>query len=248
MKLSLLSLVFTLLATSVFAQWGDNYIKLSENITTENKNITGFDKIDVSEDFIVHIHYSADAERVEIEANENLHDLIKVEQNGRALKIYTDSYSTSYNSRKKHKGAKEVLVANITVQKLTEIKGNEDVIITLEDKIYSDNLVIDLDEDSTLEGTLDVENLIVKLNEDSVLDIKGSAKSMDVKADEDSVINGFGLEVDRLTIELNEDSEAKLTVNGEIDLVAKEDSYFHYKGEANFTRKKVRGDSEVKHF
>jgi len=37
---------------------GDNYIKLSENITTEIKATEAFDRIDVIEDFKVFIKFS----------------------------------------------------------------------------------------------------------------------------------------------------------------------------------------------
>lgn len=248
MKSSILSLALTLSLTIASAQWGDNYIKLSHNITTETRNFTGFDKIEVSEDFEVRIRLSDTAEKVELEANENLHDLIQVEKEGKTLKIYTKPYSTSYNSRNKKSGAKERLVAYITAKSLSEIKGNEDVIIVLEDKLYSDKLTIALDEDSTFEGFLEVKNLVVQLDEDCILDIEGSAQSMEVAANEDSIIKGYDFEVGDLAIELDEDSVAKLTVNGDIDLRAREDSYFHYQGEGRFTRKRLTGDSEVKHW
>ena len=246
MKLFSLLLVLSLTTSTALAQWGDNYIKLSHNITTENKNITNFDKIEVSEDFEVYIHISEEGEKVEIEANENLHDKIIVKKEGSRLKISTKSYSTSYNSRKKKNGAQERLVAHITARNLSEISATEDVKITLEDKLYAENLTIDLDEDSTLAGSIEAQNLVVLLDEDSVVDIEGSAETMRLAAHEDSTIKGFYFKVGTLEAKLTEDSVAKLTVNGTIDLRAKEDSYFYYRGDGHFTRKHLTGDSEVK--
>ena len=246
MKLSILSLLLTTVVTCAFGQWGDNYIKLSENITTESKNMTGFDKIDVSEDFEVYIHYSEGAEKVEIEANENLHDLIVVEKNGETLMIYTKPYSMS--SGTVWGGAPEKLVANITVNKLSEIRGDEDVIFVLEDKIYADKLTIDLNEDSELEGHLEVRELVVRLDEDSVLDVRGSAETMDVQANEDSTLKGMRFVTRDLSIELDEDSMAKLTVNGKINLRAREDSYFYFRGDGYFAKKRLTGDSEIKNW
>lgn len=244
MRLSLFSILFAALSfITADAQRGDNFIKLSDNITTETRDVSGFDKLDVSEDFEVFIRVSDTAEKVEIESNENLHDLIQVENKNGTLKIYTKSYSTQSGGR--NGGAHERLVAYITVTNLTEIKGQEDVIFELEDKLYTDQLSIQLDEDCTFEGYLEVQKLVVDLVEDSVIDIEGKATTMVVEADEDCVIKGFGFEAGKLEIVLNEDSEAKLTVNGDIDLEAKEDSYFHYRGDVNFIRKRLRGDSEV---
>jgi len=242
MKISVILFISVLAYTTTFAQWGDNYIELSKSITTEELNITGFDKIDVSEDFKVYINFS-DNEMVKIEANENLHDLIQVEKKGQTLKISTKSYSTA-NGKKS--GVKERLVAYITARQLTQIRGNDDVEIELTDRLQSGKLSIQLDDDSTLNGHLDIQHLDVALDDDSALDITGSTRTMSVDADGDSIIEGLDFEVGQLDITLNEDSEVKLTVNGDIDLQANGDSYFYYRGDANFTRKRLRGDSEVR--
>jgi len=245
MKLSIFAfytLIFTFIASNVFGQKG-NYLQLSHTITTETKAITGFDKIDISEDFEVFIRFSNDEEKIEIKANENLHALIQVEKIGTTLKIYTKSYSTSFNDRN---SADEKLVAYITAKNLNEIKGDEDVIIKLEDKLNTDKLTIYLDEDSILKGHLDVETLKVNLDEDSLLDISGTANKMVIAANEDSMIKSFDFIVANLDIDLRGESEAKLTVNGDINLRASGESIFHYQGDGNFIRKRVRGESEVK--
>ncbi len=243
MKTSILSLALTLTLTTAIAQWGQNKINLSSNITTETKDNTGFDKIEVSEDFNVYIRV-ADKEEIRIKANENLHNLIQVEQIGTTLKIYTDPYSASYNNRKK-KSAKEVLTAYITVKELSEIVGDEDVNILVDGIVKAEELTIKLSEDCTLEGNFQVKNLYVNMDEDCTLDISGSAKNMEVKADEDCEIFGKKFTVQDLAVNLNEDSTAKLIVNGDIDLVAREDSYFSYRGTGRFVKKKLREDSEI---
>jgi len=167
-----------------------------------------------------------------------------VEKKGNTLKIDTKSYST----RGKNGGARERLVAYITAKQLTEIKGEEDVVIELDDKLVGENLTIDLDEDAVLEGYIEVQNLTVKLNEDSTVDIEGSASNMDIEANEDSMVKGYDFEVGDLNVELSEDSEAKLTVNGTIELRARGDSNFYYRGKGKITRQRLTGDSEVKYW
>ncbi len=116
----------------------------------------------------------------------------------------------------------------------------------MKDKLTANKLTIDLEEDSTLDGSIVAKNLIVLLDEDSVVNINGSAESLSVDANEDCAIKGYDFIVNQLDIRLKEDCEAELTVNGKIDLRAKEDSYLYYKGEAQFIRKQLTGDSEVK--
>jgi len=166
-----------------------------------------------------------------------------VEKHGTTLKIYTKSYSTVSND---WKGAEEKLVAYITTKNLTEIRGDEDVIIEFENNLSTDNLTIYLDEDCTLKGHMVVDILKVDLDEDSELDITGSANKMVVAANEDSIIESFDFIVHNLDIDLSDESEAKLTVNGDIKLKATGESSFHYRGDGNFVRRQVRGESEVR--
>ncbi len=245
MKLSIFTFLFTCcLFLNAFGQKGTPHLELSETITTETKNITGFEKIDVSEDFKVIVRFSDEEEKVEIEANENLHDYIVVERVGSTLKIFTKSYNTgNYNG---YRSADERLVAYITAKNLNEIKGYEDVDIVFKDAFTTSELKIILDEDCTLKADLKVENLMVDLNEDSTLDIKGSAENMDIKAHEDSIIKSYDFVVDEdLVVHLSDESEAELTVNGDIKLKATEESTFSYRGEGRFLKKQVRGESEV---
>ncbi len=244
MKYSIYTFLFMLFVINAFGQKRNNYLKLSHTITTETKNITGFEKIDVSEDFKVIVRFSDSEEKVEIEANENLHDLIQVKKEGETLKIYTKSYHTDYQ---KSNSADERLVAYLTVKNLTEIKGYEDVDFVFKNKLNTDNLTILLEEDCTLKADLQVENLVVDLNEDSELDIEGSAQSMLIKANEDSMIKSFDFVVDEiLVVHLSDESEAKLTVNGDIKLKATGESSFSYRGDGQFISKRLRGASEVK--
>lgn len=244
MRISFMTLLVVVLSCgTAFSQWNDNYIALSSKITTETKNITDFQKLNVGEDFEVIIKFGA-KESVEIEANENLHDLIIVEKKGNTLNIETKPYSTWRKGRKQ--GASERLVAYITAKELVAISGEEDVMIELDDLLETESLKIKLDEDSSLSGVLKVKNLTVDLNEDSMLDLEGSAQTMELNANEDSLFKSYDFVVQDLIADLNEDSMAKITVNGTIDLAARDDSNFFYKGNAKMVRQRLRGDSKVK--
>lgn len=247
MKLSVLTVLIALLTIgTTFGQW-NNHLELSHKITTETKNISGFDRIEVGEDFEVIIKFSDQAESVKIEANENLHDYIIVEKEGNTLTIDTKSYSTGNYSNKKS-GARERLIAYVTAKHLVAIEGKEDATIELDDKLVGNTLRIRLDEDSFMSGVLEVQNLIVDLDEDSVLDIEGTAHKMELEANEDSMVKNYDFVVHDLDVRLREDSEARLTVNGNIELRASGDSQFYYKGRGKVIKKRLTGDAEMKHW
>ena len=235
--ISILSLAITQIA---FAQWG-NSIALSSNITTESIDISNFDRISVTDDFVAFIKFG-DEEKIQIEANENLHDYIIVEKEGDELKIRTKSYSTNNKN-----GVDEKLVAHITAKKLTAISGDNDAEIRVLDKIEANSFNINLDDDATLKGEFKVRTLDVNMDDDAELEIEGSADKMELDADSDSMIDGYRLIVNDLDIHLDGDSESRLTVNGTLNVTTKGDSEFTYKGSATVARKRVTGDSDVQH-
>ena len=234
---------FLLVQTDLYSQKKHNYIQLSDNITTVSQQISGFDRVEISDDFTVYLTF-ANSEKVEIEANENLHDLINVEKTGRTLKISTQSYSTS-NRRYADKGAEEKLVAYISTRALTEIDLKDDVIMEIEGTLEADQININMVDDCTLTADVAVEYLIVDLDGDSTAELSGSALSMKIRANEDSLIKGEGLRAGDVAAKLKGDSEVKMIVDGDIDLNAKGDSLFEYRGSGSFVSRRLSGDSEV---
>jgi len=235
-------LIFLAFSTVTFGQWG-NTINLSSNITKETRDVTDFTKISATDDFVVYIKLSNTEDKVEIEANENLHEYIVVEKEGDVLKLSTKSYST--NSKK---GADEKLVAHVTAKRLTAISGDGDAEIKIINKISANSFSIYLDDDAVLKGAIAVKSLDVDMDDDAELEIEGSADTVDIDADSDSMIDGYRFVVNDLDIKLDGDSEARLTVNGKINITTRGDSEFTYKGNGTIEHKKVSGDSGINHY
>ncbi len=245
MKVSILTSIVLLFSLSISAQWGNNFIKLSENITTETRKFSGFKELNFSEDFKVFIEFSETDQNVQITANENLHALINVSQQGEALNFNLESYSTQSGNCKKC-GASEKLEVHITMSELKELTADEDVIINFENKLTTDELKIALTEDCVLRGEIETKRLELSLDEDCSVKFRGSTNDMKATIVEDSFFKGKDFEVESLKIFLDEDSFAKIKVSKDIDLVAKDDSIFYNEGNASFSRKRLLGDSEVR--
>ena len=128
------------------------------------------------------------------------------------------------------------------------IEGEEDVVFELEDPLATDQLTIKLEEDCVLSGEIDVKELTAELREDSYLDLEGRVGELDLEASEDSSIKGYDLEVGDIKAELRNDSEAKLTINGNIELRANGDSNFYYRGNGKVVKQRLSGDAEIKYW
>ncbi|MEE9373675.1 MAG: DUF2807 domain-containing protein [Saprospiraceae bacterium] len=239
-----ISLTFILIIFSlVFAlSQRNHFIELSDNITTVTKEISNFNKVSATDDFKVFITFSKNQESLKIEANENLHEYIIVKKENGVLKLSTQNYSHNHkNSSKEH------LVAYITAKHLNAIQGHDDAEIELTNMLKTTTLNIDLDDDAVLKGKIRVDNLTIDLDDDAELDLEGNVKEMKARVNGDSKITGYRLETHNLNIKLMDDSDARLTVTGQINVTARHDSQFTYKGSGKIIKEQTSGDAEVEH-
>lgn len=195
----------------------------SGNITTIEKDITGFDALDVSHDFKVFVQFSDSEESVRIEADDNFAEYIIVEKIGSTLHI---SLKRIQNIR-----GKRTLNAYITTATLNEIEASGDSQVTLENELKTEQLKIDLRGDSQLQGPITANRLQVGIGGDSKMTLdnmmQGESVVLTVKGD-----SKFEGAFDVASI------DALLTGDSEIDLT----------GQADEAIIEARGDSKVKSY
>ncbi len=175
MKISILT--FSLLCFTYcfsYSQW--QKIKLSNKISTEEKDLTGFNKIDACCDFEVFVRFSKGKESVKIEANENLHPYIVAQKMGKTLKLGIKKGIGTYG--------KKQLSAYITVKEIMSFEGSGDVVFELENQLNTEDVSIKLAGDSQLSGKMKVKNLVAVLRGDSKLNLSGSANILELDARE----------------------------------------------------------------
>ena len=62
-------------------------VRPSDQITTQQHYFTDYDQIETESAFSVYVTFSDTEEKIEIEANDNLHQYIEVKEEGGSLKI-----------------------------------------------------------------------------------------------------------------------------------------------------------------
>ena len=98
-------------------------IEPSEKITTVEKDLNNFNAIEVAGDFEVLLTFSATEESVEVEANENLQDLIIIEKSGKTLEIRLKNNTNIKGN--------ETTKIHITTQEIIDFKVAGDATIEL---------------------------------------------------------------------------------------------------------------------
>lgn len=195
----------------------------SGNITTFEKDITGFDALDVSHDFKVFVQFSDSEESVRIEADDNFAEYIIVEKIGSTLHI---SLKRIQNIR-----GKRTLNAYITTSTLNEIEATGDSQVTLENELKTEQLKVDLRGDSQLLGPITANRLQASIGGDSkmIMDNMMQGESVILTIKGDSKFEGA---FDVASI------DALLTGDSEVDLT----------GQAEEAIIEARGDSKVKSY
>jgi len=128
---------------------------------------------------------------------------------------------------------------------IDEFKVASDAAVILKNPLITSTVRMDLRGDSVFKGTLEAEKLELTARSDSELYLQGTVNTMTAMLSGDSELKAKALVVQDLKIELNGDSDARITVQNSLDACARGDSDLQYKGNPKVIRKQVRGDSDI---
>ncbi len=179
------------------------------NVQTIERTINGnYDQIEVSNGLDVFLT-QGDTDRISVQADENLHDIIKTEVIGNTLKIYTNENISSSQSQK-------VMVSFRTLSKISAASGS-DVYAT--NKITVESLKLETSSGSDM--TLDVSTNSIDCESASGSDLKLSGSTVSFKAQASSGSNIHAGDLTSNSAHVSASSGADITVKTLKVLVAK---------------------------
>ncbi len=234
-KISKLSLAIA--STILLMSCEKDTITASEDITTKDHEISGYSALEVNDNFKVYINFSDTEEKFRVQANDNLHEYIKVNKESNKLTVKLDKVG-----RIKGKETLNVFITTKRIDNFT-IKGNAK--LELEDPLETDNLKIYLSGNSFFSGELEAEKLDLVSSGNCMLDFSGNVKNMDIELDGNCELSDYELSVDILKIDLSGNSNAYLTVNNSISIDASGNSVLSYKGSATIAHQKLSSGSKI---
>ncbi|MBN1116553.1 MAG: DUF2807 domain-containing protein [Bacteroidales bacterium] len=233
-------LLATIALSLIFTSCEDfgNYVSPSDEVSTENRTVTGFRGIDVSHAFNVYVSFSDAVESVEIEANSNLQQYIEVETKDDMLVIkLKDRINIRGNA---------TLNAYISSDYLTDYMASGASNIHLEDVLYANSTSIELSGASNFYGHIEADKLISDISGASNIDLTGNLDYLRLNASGASTIKDFDLSVNKFEADLSGASNAKLMVNDELDIEASGASNVYYKGQGVIVFQDLSGASNIK--
>lgn len=219
---------------SLFAQ--DKTVINDKN--AEQRNVTGFHAIKVSDGIDLYLSYGDEAAAVS--ASEiKYRDKIKTEVENGVLKIWYDRDLTNQiiftNKRE--------LRAYVSYKNLDMLTASAGSDVLIDGTIKSNSFSMKISSGSDFKGNVDVNELTVDQSSGSDIKIGGKANTVSIEASSGSDFNGYNLVVNVCTAKGSSGSDISITVNKELNAKASSGSDISYKGNPSVTKSKSSGGS-----
>ena len=210
----------------------------SNQVTSQNHQITTFDQLSISDLFQAYIEFSDSEQSLRIEANDNLHRLIEVEQINGKLSIQLDDDIRNINGS-------PVLKIYLTTNDFEEIEAHGACKVFFDSPWTTSQATIDLTGASSLDGTIITTGLTANLTGACNMNIDGSAQLFDIEAEGASHMEGFGFETQDLKADLTGASSVTVTVHGSLEVKATGASTVYYQGDGVISEQELSGGSSI---
>jgi len=265
MKKYILIVVLTVVTTVTFGQKKEK-IKGSKIVTVEQKVIADFSELEVNDNIEVFL-IKGEKCGLEIEADDNLHDIIKIELVGKNLRLSTLRNVSGYK--------KFIIRITYTSDFKTVISKNDAIVTALaeidlaaitfssfdysklflnarvknfnlkqEDKskaelnLKSENTVVELSKNSHLKALINGTNLKLDLYQKSDAEIEGDIMDAKIRLDNNAEFTGKKLSIKSMDLITEADTNCSINVNTSITISASGSSEIEIYGEPKFDLKK----------
>jgi hypothetical protein len=204
-------------------------------VVTQEKPFTGFDRLQVSQAFLVDIR-QGEAFRVVVHIDEELVEYLEVVQRGDTLRIglHPDhSYRTN----------NATLQAEVTMPELTGLDLSGASQATLTGFESGKALAVEMSGSSSLHGTVRAGDTTLDVSGSSKVTLTGSARDLTVQASGSSMVNLADFPAADASIQSSGASEVSVRVSGRLQVDASGASQVSYRGDPTLTRVETSGSS-----
>lgn len=205
-------------------------------VVKEERNVSGFSRLEVSGAFDVHIT-QGDVEKLVVEADENLMELIKTEVIGNRLEIYSKGNIRDY----------EMLKIHLTYKALDEIRLSGAVDLTTENLMKAGNLKLDVSGAAELDMSIEAGEIEADFSGASDVDLSGYARKLEIDLSGAGELDALELEADVVRIDVSGAASAKVHAKDELQADVSGAANLRYKGDPK-VYSDVSGASSIKEY
>jgi len=184
---------------------GIAHIHGNGKVVKEERNITGFDAIVVSNGIDLLITQD-NFEKVVVEADENIQKVIKTEVSGGRLKIFLEEGVSNAKMMKVH----------VTLKQLTALEGNSGSDVRSLNKIKSESLKINASSGSDVSMEVSCNQLVLDSSSGSDLTVAGTTQWLKAVSSSGSDLKASKLEAEKADVSASSGSDLDIKVTKEI--------------------------------
>lgn len=223
--------------TSSCVGFNEKNVKLSGVTKVSTKEVSAFDKVDVSGaiDVIVNIGNKSE---VVIEADSAIMPYVVTEVKDRELRIYNKDIIGFYNFKNNK------ILVTITTPSILELESSGACDVTIND-LKTDQFKVSLSGACDLIGSFECNVLDFESSGSSDSKLKGKVKNCNIELSGACDIKALDLEVDSLKIEGSGSSNVEITVQNSLDVELSGASELRYKGEPKYIKTDMSGVSNL---
>jgi hypothetical protein len=223
--------------TSSCVGFNEKSVKLSGVTKVSTKEVSAFDKVDVSGaiDVIVNIGNKSE---VVIEADSAIMPYVVTEVKDRELRIYNKDIIGFYNFKNNK------ILVTITTPSILELESSGACDVTIND-LKTDMFKVSLSGACDLIGSFECNVLDLEASGSSDSKLRGKVKNCNIELSGACDIKALDLEVDSLKIEGSGSSNVEITVQNSLDVELSGASELRYKGEPKYIKTDMSGVSNL---
>lgn len=232
-KLSLLLFVSTILASCSVDMF--NRIEGNRNVISKKRKVNdNFSKIKASTGLDVYIT-QGNKLSITVEADENLHDIIKTEIDGDKLSIYAEKSIWRAKASKVY----------VTVKNLEEIKATSGSDVYSEGVLKVTDINVSTSSGADMKVELDAASVDASSSSGSDLRIKGTTNQFYGTATSGSSTNAYGLKSKTATVKASSGADLTIYVTESINARASSGGDIRYKGNPEKVTKRSSSGGDI---
>lgn len=215
-------LLFTM-QSCIIGGW-DNGVRGEGEVIVESHDITGFTGIHASAG--IDVVMTQGDYSVEVEADENLHEYIIVEKEGKMLHV--GSERSIYKAKSK--------VVHISLPELTDVKISSAGDIDADGDFECEDLEINISSAGDLNMGVDADDIYLSISSSGDCDLWGKANSLDARLSSAGDLNAFDLEAKYVDVKVSSAGDASVNASKEIEMSASSAGNIYYTGDAKVVK------------
>jgi hypothetical protein len=194
-----IAILLLLLSTVITSAQKKETIKGSKTVLIEQREIGNFYSLDVDNNIEVYLERGETA-ALKIEADDNLHDIVTVDLQDNALRIYTTKEAIRYRK----------LMVKITYSKdLNLVTSRDDVTINAIQQVLLDSITFRSFDNSKLFLNVNVKDFLLQANDESKVELNLKSEKSKIELSKDASLKSLIVTQD-LACDLYQKSTAKI--------------------------------------